>query len=156
MDREAWPAVIHGVAKSQTWLSDWTELNWTELNWSIAYHSLLVSSLFQFQWNIQIIPSLMSLYSPLFIIYLLKNFLYIHLEHQAVLCLFVCLFVLKIKYNLENSGGEKKSLLYLLIFLLTRFFLPSYVPSFLLIFSFLFREFPLDFLQDRPVIDKLC
>ena len=29
MDREAWRAVIHGVAKSQTWLSDWTEL--TEL-----------------------------------------------------------------------------------------------------------------------------
>ena len=25
MDREAWRAVIHGVAKSQTWLSDWTE-----------------------------------------------------------------------------------------------------------------------------------
>ena len=28
MDREAWRAVIHGVAKSWTWLSDWTELNW--------------------------------------------------------------------------------------------------------------------------------
>ena len=28
MDREAWSAVIHGVAKSQTRLSDWTELNW--------------------------------------------------------------------------------------------------------------------------------
>ena len=27
MDREAWHAVVHGVAKSQTWLSDWTELN---------------------------------------------------------------------------------------------------------------------------------
>ena len=27
MDREAWRAVIHGVAKSQTQLSDWTELN---------------------------------------------------------------------------------------------------------------------------------
>ena len=28
MDREAWHAVIHGVAKSQTWLSNRTELNW--------------------------------------------------------------------------------------------------------------------------------
>ena len=28
MDSEAWYAVVHGVAKSQTWLSDWTELNW--------------------------------------------------------------------------------------------------------------------------------
>ena len=26
MDREAWRAVIHGVAKSQTRLTDWTEL----------------------------------------------------------------------------------------------------------------------------------
>ena len=27
MDREAWPAVVHGVTKSWTWLSDWTDLN---------------------------------------------------------------------------------------------------------------------------------
>ena len=26
MDREAWHAAVHGVAKSQTWLTDWTEL----------------------------------------------------------------------------------------------------------------------------------
>ena len=30
MDREAWRAVVHGVAKSWTQLSDWTELNWTD------------------------------------------------------------------------------------------------------------------------------
>ena len=27
MNREAWRAAVQGVAKSQTWLSDWTELN---------------------------------------------------------------------------------------------------------------------------------
>ena len=31
MDREAWRAVVHGVAESQTWLSDWTELNGVKL-----------------------------------------------------------------------------------------------------------------------------
>ena len=30
IDWEAWHAVVHGVAKSQTRLSDWTELNWSE------------------------------------------------------------------------------------------------------------------------------
>ena len=31
MDREAWRAAIHKVANSQTWLSNWTELNWTDM-----------------------------------------------------------------------------------------------------------------------------
>ena len=30
MDREAWRAAVQGVAKSWTWLNNWTELNWTE------------------------------------------------------------------------------------------------------------------------------
>ena len=29
MDREGWHAAVHGVAKSWTWLSNWTQLNWT-------------------------------------------------------------------------------------------------------------------------------
>ena len=37
MDRETWHAAIHGVAKSQTGLSDWTELNWTEHNSLVEY-----------------------------------------------------------------------------------------------------------------------
>ena len=30
MDGEAWCAVVHGVTKSWTWLSDWTELSWSQ------------------------------------------------------------------------------------------------------------------------------
>ena len=33
-DREAWRAAVHGVAKSRTWLSDWTELKYNNShNW---------------------------------------------------------------------------------------------------------------------------
>ena len=35
MDREAWHAAVHGVTKTQAWLSDWTELNWQ--NWMCSY-----------------------------------------------------------------------------------------------------------------------
>ena len=40
MDREAWYAAVHGVAKSRTRLSDWAELNWTELKyvWTVEYY----------------------------------------------------------------------------------------------------------------------
>ena len=33
IDREAWRAEVHGVVKSRTRLSDWTELNWTEVGY---------------------------------------------------------------------------------------------------------------------------
>ena len=38
MDREAWYAVVHGVAKSRTRLSDWSELSWVT-----TVHLLLLS-----------------------------------------------------------------------------------------------------------------
>ena len=37
MDREAWRTAVHGIAKSQTWLSDWNELNM----WSLVGYSPL-------------------------------------------------------------------------------------------------------------------
>ena len=41
MDREAWRAMIHGVPKSQTLLSDWTELNWITLQYCSGFcHTL--------------------------------------------------------------------------------------------------------------------
>ena len=33
MDREAWHAAVHGVAKNPMWLSDWTELKNVEKTW---------------------------------------------------------------------------------------------------------------------------
>ena len=51
MDREAWYAAVHGITKSQTWLSNWTELNWCNIRWHSTdtrlihreHHSILVS-----------------------------------------------------------------------------------------------------------------
>ena len=38
MDREAWHAAVRGVAKSQTQLSDWSELNWISRKAEIVYN----------------------------------------------------------------------------------------------------------------------
>ena len=48
VDREAWRAAVHGVAKSWTRWSDWTELNWNELvmdreAWRAAVHGVAKS-----------------------------------------------------------------------------------------------------------------
>ena len=52
MDRKAWWAEVHGVAKSQTWLRNWTELNWTlcvrHYSWSYSY-AVKKSSLWSLQ-----------------------------------------------------------------------------------------------------------
>ena len=45
MDRKAWPAAVHGVAKNCTWLSD----SWTELNTLTSTHILLGAGLWDDQ-----------------------------------------------------------------------------------------------------------
>ena len=42
MDGDAWRAAIHGVLKSQTWLSNWTELNWLLLKWPFCNEILVI------------------------------------------------------------------------------------------------------------------
>ena len=61
MDREAWQAAVHSVTKSQTWLSDWTELNWSSKGCDVPYGEknvvdklysglLVMSSVFMNKW----------------------------------------------------------------------------------------------------------
>ena len=48
MDREAWRAAIHGVSKSRTQLSDWTELNWYfNIKWNVKKKNLHVEEVLQ-------------------------------------------------------------------------------------------------------------
>ena len=44
MDREAWRAVVHGVAKSRARLSDWTELYWTNYTWGFQFLNSLTNT----------------------------------------------------------------------------------------------------------------
>ena len=50
MDREAWHAVIHGVTKSRTRLSDWTELKWTVLFHPVCVCVRCLSVVFHSWW----------------------------------------------------------------------------------------------------------
>ena len=51
MDRAAWRAAIHGVAKSWTRLTDWTELNWLTSFWPQLFKKLCLS-----QWYNLLMP----------------------------------------------------------------------------------------------------
>ena len=45
MDREAWRAAIHGVSKSQTWLSDWSDLIGAEKAFDKIQHPFVIKTL---------------------------------------------------------------------------------------------------------------
>ena len=47
MDREAWSAVVHGVARSRRRLSEWTELNWTWGTHFKSFFSFLICFKYQ-------------------------------------------------------------------------------------------------------------
>ena len=71
MDREAWRAAVHGVAKSWTRLNDWTELKeiikWDKtLLWLIPFYHILV----------MFIPSCRTKYDPDIVLFCLKNLFY--------------------------------------------------------------------------------
>ena len=61
MDREAWRAAVHGVTKSWTWLSDWTELNWVLEDYTFLRICPFLPSC-PFYWHIVVHSSLLWLY----------------------------------------------------------------------------------------------
>ena len=97
MDREAWRAAILGVAKSQTRLRDWTEVNWTESlgftsgKWKwpedfsvtffflFKYLSYLTSSNIKTIWKVHSEKSQLHLYSP-------QPFILTHINNHALVC----------------------------------------------------------------------
>ena len=79
MDREAWCTVVHGVAKSRTWLSDWTELNCTtfqalpiHLPSSLMTPSLLFSLDFSPSFPCTSVHAILSGYDPPSLLFLSK------------------------------------------------------------------------------------
>ena len=57
MNREAWRAAIHGVSKSRTRVSDWTELNWTDI------HLIIHSSTSKWFGTVDFLRGLLNLFS---------------------------------------------------------------------------------------------
>ena len=109
MNREAWHAVVHGVTKSRTRLSDWTELNDPLLyvsysNCFIWIHSLFIQQLYMID---------------MFIMHIFwrrnhctESFSSWPVSHKIPVLLVFCLFLSTVLYCLNPGGGHGSPLQY--------------------------------------------
>ena len=105
MDREAWRAAIHGVAKSQTRLSNWTELNWTERGqrWSQPHaHSTPITNAHSI-WAPSTLPSYLQL--AILPRCLSSNVLGIPLHHYLCACTSLCEYCLPLGSHMEDTSS---------------------------------------------------
>ena len=77
MDREAWRAAIHGVAKSQTRLSDWTELNHKYLQFIYLFKAFNSDTFYE---HVTISVSILLLLS----IYFLSSYFVVVIENNGL------------------------------------------------------------------------
>ena len=101
IDREAWRAVIHGVAKSRTWLSDWIELNWWHMMWSIFSKLIFLSYTFFDKVSLKVFGSFLNwIFNSLIVI---LRVLFAFRSQSAITCVFCRYFlpVYGLLYNLD-------------------------------------------------------
>ena len=77
MDREAWHAAIHGVANSQTWLSNWTELKELKHTY-LSFHSLLTIDVLHIKWSVEILYPHRFLILPTLYHICIQCYIYMH------------------------------------------------------------------------------
>ena len=121
MDREALRAMVHGVAKSRTWLSDWTELNQKSFvinsKLIIYYVDATVSFLFSKQNMLMQFKNYTIIYILLLFIFIFKKFyagvtVYISIIEKSVYCVsFLAVICYFISWLLLNFFIERKGML---------------------------------------------